>query len=547
MRSLLWTVLILGAILALPVALRRRNGPSPSGGGPVRRLVVITANNEALRHETELAFQEYYGERHGGEKVSIDWRAPGGTSEIVRYLRSTFEANVRHAWGSRGTGQAWSEEVASAAFGAVCPQEPARAEVWRWLRESQVGVDVDVFLGGGQYDHEGLRRYGLLVPAGVRERHPEWFAGANPILSPGGGGEVWYDAHDGYYAVCFATFGIVYNRDRLAQAGFSPQEIETFGRRWSDLADPRLYRAVGLADPTQSGSMTKCFEMLIQKEMQETLRRLHPGVPMAELQPTPQELEQAWTAAMTLLKKLGGNAAYLTFSASKVPVDAANGQIAAGMCIDFYGRSQVEWERAQLGRETLVYRTPEAASTVSADPVAILRGAPHRELAEEFVDFLLSPQAQTLWGKCAGTPDGPRDYTLYRLPVRRDMYEGTALENTVFGEERPLVLAERFHYRGDWTGRLFSAIRILVKVMLIDCGPELRESWGRILEQGGWEAISPQAREAFQSLPFSYQEAAQATRTLESPQEEAKLRRGWIQFFRERYRRAGENRSDTEV
>ena len=243
---------------------------------------------------------------------------------------------------------------------------------------------------------------------------------------------------------------------------------------------------------------------------------------------------------MTLLKKLGGNAAYLTFSASKVPVDAAHGQIAAGMCIDFYGRSQVEWERAQLGRDPIAYRTPEAASTVSADPVAILRGAPHRELAEEFVDFLLSPQAQTLWGKRAGTPGGPQDYTLYRLPVRRDMYQGEALANTVFGEERPFALAEHFHYRGDWTGRLFSAIRILVKVMLIDCGPELREAWGRILAQGGWEAISPEAQEAFQSLPFSYQEAAQATRTLESPQEEARLRRSWIQFFREQYHRAGQ-------
>ncbi len=538
MRSFLWTTLTLGAIIALPLLLRR--GDAPSLGASSRRLVVITANNEALRHETELAFREYYASRHGGEEVSIDWRTPGGTSEIVRFLRSTYQANARHAWSSQGDGACvpWSEELSAAMFGGACPEEEGLARAWHWLRESQVGVDVDVFLGGGQYDHEGLRRSGLLVPAGVRERHPEWFAGEEPILSPGGGGEIWYDPHDCYYAVCFATFGIVFNRDRLAQAGFSPEEIQDFGARWSDLADPRLYRAVGLADPSQSGSITKCFEMLIQKEMQETLAARYPGLPAESLAPTPQELEEAWGAAMTLLKKLGGNAAYLTFSASKVPVDAATGQIAAGMCIDFYGRAQAEWERSQLGRETIAFRTPAAASTVSADPVAILRGAPHRELAEEFVDFLLSPQAQRLWGKRAGTPGGPRDYTLYRLPVRRDMYEGAELVGTVFGEERPFELAEHFRYRGDWTGRLFSAIRVLVKVMLIDCGPELREAWGKILEQGGLEAISPEAAEAFRQLPFPYREAAQATRTLESPQEEATLRRGWIQFFRRHYRQA---------
>lgn len=499
-----------------------------------RSLVVITASSEAVRHEIEKAFREHHKALHDGEEVTIDWRTPGGTSEIVRFIQSTYSANARHAWIEEGRGD-WDESVSSSVFAATPPADAAGAEAWRWFRGSDVGIDVDVLQGGGQYDHEGLRAAGILVPSGVRDRHPEWFSGDAPILSPGGGGEVWYDPSDCYYAFCFATFGIVYNRDRLAEAGFSEAEIGGFGSKWSDLADPRLYGAVGVADPSQSGSITKCFEMLIQRSMQDYISALHPGEDIATYKPTVEELDAAWSEALLLLKQLGGNAAYLTFSASKVPVDASMGQIAAGMCIDFYGRSQVEWSRSQLGREVISYRTPTAASTVSAEPIAILRGARDRELAEEYVDFLLSEKAQKLWGKEAGAPDGPRDHTLYRLPVRRDMFEGDALRDTVFGDERPLLLASSFQYRGDWTGSLFTAIRVLVKTMLIDCGPELRRAWGEILRQGGMEALPPERRAAFARLPFPYHESRQATRRLANPEEQALERRGWIEFFRKSY------------
>ncbi|MCQ2396343.1 MAG: ABC transporter substrate-binding protein [Lentisphaeria bacterium] len=535
MRHFAIAILTLGIIIALPLVLRRRDAVLLSAP---RKLVVVTANNEALRHETELAFREYHKKRNGGEEVSIDWRTIGGTSEIVRFIQSAFAANARHAWEMEGRG-GWDDAVGAVVFDGKLPAEEGVArDAWKWFRESDIGIDMDVMLGGGQYDHDGLRRSGFTVPTGVRSRHKEWFEGENPIMSSGGGGEKWYDPDDCYYAVCFSTFGIVYNRDRLAQAGFSADEIEHFGEHWRDLADPRLYGAIGIADPSQSGSITKCFEMLIQREMQDVIGAMHPGEEIASVKPTQDELNEAWCSAMLLLKQLGGNAAYLTFSASKVPVDAATGQIAAGMCIDFYGRSQVEWEKSQVGRETISYRTPAAASTVSADPVSILRGARDRELAEEFVDFLLSREAQTLWGKQAGAQEGPKDYTLYRLPVRRDMYEGTALENTVFGDERPFELASSFTYRGDWTGALFSAIRVLVKTMLIECGPELRDAWGSIIARGGMDALSPEERAAFAALPFSHAEAREATRLLGTPEEQALVRRHWIEFFRENYRLA---------
>ena len=531
MRKALLMICILAMVVALPFIFRR---PAEKLQPAKRQLVVISAHNEAIRYEVELAFREYHRRTHNGEEVSIDWRNIGGSSEIMRYIRSTFTANFQHAWRQNHPDGEWDDALASAVFspatdrGGTPAQRAARAE----FLAGNVGVDIDILFGGGQYDFNSLAQAGLLVPCGVRRRHPEWFDGPDAPFLPGGGGEIWYDPQDRYYAACFSCFGIIFNRDRLAQAGFSPEEVERFGTSWRDLADPRLYRAIGIADPTQSGSINKCFEMIIQREMQDALK----GV----ASPSPEQLDAAWRRAMALLKVLGGNAAYLTFSASKVPVDAATGQIAAGMCIDFYGRSQVEWEKAHVGRETITYRTPRAASTVSGDPIGMLRGARDPELAQEFIDFVLSPEGQRLWAGRVGTPGGPRRYNLYRLPCRRDLYTPAERANMcIDAEERPFELAEEFRYQGAWTSRLFNIMRLLIKVMIIDCGPELRAEWKRILDRGGLEKLSPAQRDAFHDLPFEHHDALQTGKALSTPEQQATAIRRWIDFFRTRYRTAG--------
>ncbi len=529
MKKAIWAIIVLGAVIALPLIFRR---PGEKMAPAALQLVVISAHNEAIRYEFETAFREYYRQKHNGAEVSIDWRTIGGTSEIVRYIKSTFTANFQHDWLKANPGAKWSDQLAQAVFSPRTNLEDGSegARARRSFLQGDTGIGIDVFFGGGQYDHNNLANAGILVPAGVRERHPEWFSGETPVLTQGGGGETWYDKQDRYYAACYSCFGIVYNKDRLARAGFSKDEIASFGRNWKDLADPRLYGAVGVADPTQSGSINKCFEMIIQKTMQEYCQSR--GI----TDPTPAQLDKAWAEALGLIRAIGGNAAYLTFSASKVPVDAAAGQIAAGMCIDFYGRSQAEWEKAHVGRETIVYRTPEAGSTVSADPIAILRGAPNHALAQEFVDFVLSKEPQRLWGRYSGVTGGPRQYTLYRLPVRRDLY--TPEERAAgmcIGDEAPFELANSFIYRGAWTARLFNVMRNIIKVMIIDCGPELRQRWGEIAARGGWDAMTPEERERFCALPFQHHEALAVTAALDTPEKEARATRQWVEFFRKKY------------
>lgn len=156
----------------------------------------------------------------------------------------------------------------------------------------------------------------------------------------------------------------------------------------SDLAAPRFYNTLALADPSKSGSANKCFEILIQQCMADS------GSP-----------DKGWEEGLNLIKRIFGNARNLTDSAGKIPRDVAAGNAAAGMAIDTYGFTEQEWNELQFGGTPhFFYVPPEGGTAVSADPVQMLRGAPNRKAAEAFIDFLLSIEGQKLHAFKTGTP-----------------------------------------------------------------------------------------------------------------------------------------------
>src|SRR4029079_12661553 len=95
----------------------------------------------------------------------------------------------------------------------------------------------------------------------------------------------------------------------------------------------------------------------------------------------------------------------------------ASGDAAVGMCIDYYGRFQAE-AAAEAGRPGRVgFVTARGETSITPDRIAMLRGAPHRELAIAFIEFVLSDEGQKLWSFRRGTPGGPERYTLRRPPI----------------------------------------------------------------------------------------------------------------------------------
>lgn len=527
-------LLALVAIIALPFVLR----PPADGFRAVDdTLVIVTPNNEAIRHEIGLAFPRWY-RAHTGRTLAIDWRVLGGTSEIARFLEGEYTAAFRLHW-TADLHRAWSAGVQAAAQdGNLAADASAEAQAARAaFLASEVGCGIDVFFGGDAYTFSDQARAGRLVRSGIQDRHPDWFTDA--VIPPGHAGETLRDRGGRWFGYVFGSYGILFNRDALQRLGLtSPPE------QWSDLADWRYFGELALCDPTKSGSMTEAFENVIQQQMHAALQRLQaarPDLPRATLET--EAVRTGWLEGWRLLQQLGANARYFTDTSQKPPIDVAAGNCAAGMCIDFYGRGQVEATRRRGGGDRLGFAAPPGGTAYSVDPVGILRGARHRPAAEAFIEFLLSMEGQRLWSQKPGTPGGPALYALRRLPVRRDFYSHQEWrEFRSDPEVNPYAGATALVYQPTWTGSLFREIAFIARVMCQDTHEELREAWRSLHAPGVDPAKVAGANRVLQDLSFvSYERAMSTIRpALETKDKaaELKLARELGDRFRRQYAQA---------
>ena len=129
-------------------------------------------------------------------------------------------------------------------------------------------------------------------------------------------------------------------------------------------------------------------------------------------------MRDGWAEAMRLFRRLGANARYFTDQAhARSRSTSRRATRPPGMCIDYYGRFQAE-AAAAAGRPGRVgFVTARGETSINADPIGLLRGAPHRELAIAFIEFVLSDDGQKLWSFRRGAPGGPERYALRRLPI----------------------------------------------------------------------------------------------------------------------------------
>lgn len=459
----------MSAVVAAPFLLKPKNSLLAKADDSV---VIISPHNEAIRYEFSRAFADHYRAKFG-RTVRIDWRLPGGTSEIARYLAGEFYASFEREWTQAGRG--WTPEVAAAFDNprvkpavAASLDTPAQAARRAFL-SSDRGIGIDLFFGGGAYDFEQQAAAGRLVSSEVLTRHPDWFGESS--IPPEVSGEKFYDPEARWIGACLGSFGICYNPGSLRRLG-----VEELPATWRDLTNPRLLRQVALADPTKSGSAAKAFEMVIQQQMQELVREAGSEDPAI--------LAVGWKRGLEIIQAAGANARYFTDAAGKVPLDVSLGDAAIGMCIDFYGRFQSEAVRVGDGDSRLQYFTPVGGSAVGVDPIGILRGAPNRAVAEEFLAYVLSPEGQRLWNFRVGTPGGPEKYALRRLPIRRELYAPGFQQFRSDPKVFPYEEAKLFTYHPGWTAPLFKTMSFIIRVMCLDSHDEMAAAWAALAAAG---------------------------------------------------------------
>lgn len=431
----LWLFVALGLIVGVPFLLRpaasRREADLP-------RLIIVSPHVQQIRDEFAVAFDRWHRRVHG-TGVEIDWRTPGGTSEIIKQLEAQFTAAIKN--GQIG-------EDGSCAPGTI---------------------GFDLMFGGGSFDHGRLKsgvtvrvgageaardvKMSMSVPAGFgQEELDRWF-GENAI-----GAQTLYDPDQYWIGTALSSFGIVYNKDVFRELGLP--EPRTF----EDLCRPELAGWIALADPRQSGSITTTFDSILSN--------------------------YGWDRGWRILREMSANTRYFTNSSTKPPIDVSQGDAAAGLAIDFYGRGQAQFvtEPGQDPAEARVgYVDPEGTVYVDADPVSLLRGGPSPELAKRFVVFCLTDEAQALWqfpprrdprsvGNPVGSdgePMGPEVHALRRMPVRREIY--ARFGESMLDRVDPFAIASRVKPAG-WR----SAIGPMMGAFGIESAHEQRAAWAAI-------------------------------------------------------------------
>ena len=171
------------------------------------KLVLVSPHWEGIQREFETAFKSHY-RRETGREVDLEWMDAGGTSEVLRFLRSEFKA------------------------------KPA-------------GIGIDIFFGGGLDPYLALKQENLLepyvLPQPLLEKIPARLGGV-PL----------YDPDHTWYGATLSGFGIIYNKTVLRLTHLPV--IET----WENLALPVAFGWVGSSDPRKSGSVHMAYEIILQ-------------------------------------------------------------------------------------------------------------------------------------------------------------------------------------------------------------------------------------------------------------------------------------------
>jgi ABC-type Fe3+ transport system substrate-binding protein len=354
---------------------------------------------------------------------------------LVLYSPHSDEIREEFTWGF----QAWYQKETGRTVDVQWPDAGGTSQMVKRLQDKfRAGrYDIDLAFGGGGGIFEQMKQLGMLEPYRLPEdllrRIPKEVAG-----------QALYDADFCWYGAALSTFGLLYNKNVLGDRGL-PAVTD-----WAAMADPRFIGLVGPGDPSKSGSVRKVYEIILEA--------------------------YGYERGMSLLIRMGGNAREFYDQASEIPRACALGTIALGPCIDFYADRQMHSD----GGRAIGFVAPEGMTVLNADPIAMFKNAPHRKVAEKFLEFVMSPAGQGLWMVPPGAQGGPRTFSLDRMAVLPEVFELPAVKARG-GTPPPFALAPaKFFDAAKETARI-AILPDYLRVAAIENQEPLKRAWRAII------------------------------------------------------------------
>lgn len=297
--------------------------------------------------------------------------------------------------------------------------------------KSNPSPGIDVLYGGGLDPYVTFEQAGLLTRY---DPPPDILAGIPAQLN----GKDLIDPNHEWFAAALSGFGILTNQ-RVREAAGLP-EVHT----WSDLTNPQLAGWISASDPRASGSALAIYEIILQA--------------------------YGWDKGWADLMEMSGNIRNFLSSSAASVVEVGTGDAAYGVAIDTYGQAQVSY----YGKQDVTFTLPVGQTVITPDCIAILKNAPHLELAQHFLNFVLSRDGQLLWMQPRGTPGGAVKYRINRMSVRPALYE--ELRDSPI-TTNPFQLRSDFPYDEKLSAKRRSILPALIAAYMIDTHDWLVKAW----------------------------------------------------------------------
>jgi ABC-type Fe3+ transport system substrate-binding protein len=493
------------------------------------RLTLMSPHRDEIREEVGRAFPVWFRDRVQTRLAAarmatqgwLDVDTPERREAVDRALREVLEdwrddelEAVRHSF------QEWQERLNPASGQSLLVAlDEARSQVPKieviWLDigggTSQIaryiaarfeasrqagrdGIDLDLLFGGGTDIYLRFGRDGYLEPV---KMPPGLMARIRPHLN----GVPLYDPEGRWYGPMLSSFGILCNREVLRRLNEPEPE------RWADLGRPGLQGWVTAGDPRLTGSVHMVYEIILQGH--------------------------GWEAGFPQLLRLGANTHSFIRDSGTLTRTVTSGETAAGGNLDSNALSAVAREP-----ELMAFHLPARETIVNPDAIAVLKGAPRKELARAFVEYTLSDAGQLLFLLRPGQPGGPQRYALCRLSVVEDLYRQHPPEERSVGDANPFKLTDTISYDSKVGTQRWDALNDLLGAVVVDAHPELTAAWRAVLGS----SLSDEERGRLEAdlfrPPCTETELKEHARRIneESPRVRTETVNRWGEEARQRYR-----------